>query len=298
MRSVAACAIRRTSPECTAIRARGHDLGADPDRPDPGTAPADVESALHGGKSPGGLDGGGIREAGADDVVFVAAAHLTEGRIKSLRSRRTTHDSRDAHPEGFGVRVCHRHSQHDGQRTWKIVGDTAGISLAEARQRAWAMLPQSEAALLLHPTGPVRGARRRGLSSVWAHMRAPHAQGRPGLLPRPDPALVQGTADRRDHAQRRPAVVCVPACNAGRGRTAGAGHLVHRGPGGRLWTPACRKQFISRPEPRSLTRPLQMVGEAVLRPEAAMILLLREGIDAIGPPFARETTNLNLVFAA
>ena len=91
---------------------------------------------------------------------------------------------------------------------------------------------------------------------------------------------------------------CVPACNAGRGRSAGAGHLVHRGPGGRLWTPACRKQFISRPEPRSLTRPLQMVGEAVLRPEAAMILLLREGIDAIGPPFARETTNLNLVFAA
>ena len=48
----------------------------------------------------------------------------------------------------------------------------------------------------------------------------------------------------------------------------------------------------------SLTRPFQMVGEAVLRPEAAMILLLREGIDAIGPPFARETTNLNLVFAA
>ena len=77
----------------------------------------------------------------------MAATHLTEGRIKALRPRKTTRVIRDASLRGFGVRIypsgCKRyflHTQHDGERIWKNVGDAAGISLAEARRCAQAML--------------------------------------------------------------------------------------------------------------------------------------------------------------
>ncbi len=77
----------------------------------------------------------------------MAATHLTEGRIKSLRPRKTAHDIRDANLKGFGVRVYPSgrtryfiHAQHDGQRIWKVVGDADEVSLVEARRRAQAML--------------------------------------------------------------------------------------------------------------------------------------------------------------
>ena len=75
------------------------------------------------------------------------ATHLTEGRIKALRPRKSTRDIRNATLKGFGVRVYPSgrscffiHTRHDGQRIWKVVGDAAGIILAEARRRAQAML--------------------------------------------------------------------------------------------------------------------------------------------------------------
>ena len=77
----------------------------------------------------------------------MAATHLTEGRVKALRPRKTTRDIRDANLKGFGVRVYPSgrkryfiHTQHDGQRIWEIVGDASGVSLAEARRSAQAML--------------------------------------------------------------------------------------------------------------------------------------------------------------
>ena len=77
----------------------------------------------------------------------MTVTHLTEGRIKALRPRSTARDIRDVKLKGFGVRVYPSgrkryfiHTQHDGQRIWKIVGDVAGIGLAEARQRAQTML--------------------------------------------------------------------------------------------------------------------------------------------------------------
>ena len=80
----------------------------------------------------------------------MAATHLTEGRVKALRPRRTARDIRDSKLKGFGVRVYPTglkryfiHAQHDGQRTWKIVGDATGINLVEARQRAQTMLAAS-----------------------------------------------------------------------------------------------------------------------------------------------------------
>ncbi len=65
----------------------------------------------------------------------MAAIHLTGARIKALRPRKTNRDIRDAGLKGFGVRVYPTgrkrffvHTQHQGQRIWKVIGDTSDIS--------------------------------------------------------------------------------------------------------------------------------------------------------------------------
>lgn len=77
----------------------------------------------------------------------MAASTLTGARIKALRSRKTAYDTRDTRLKGFGVRVYPTgrkrfivHTQHQGERIWKIVGDVAEISLIDARERARALL--------------------------------------------------------------------------------------------------------------------------------------------------------------
>ncbi len=72
---------------------------------------------------------------------------LTAARIEALRPRKTTRDIRDARLRGFGVRVMPTgrkrffiQCQHRGERVWKIVGDAATMSLAEARVAAAEML--------------------------------------------------------------------------------------------------------------------------------------------------------------
>ena len=68
---------------------------------------------------------------------------LSEARVKALRPRPSAYDIRDAKLRGFGVRVLPSggkrffiHTQHRGQRVWKIVGDAGAITVDEAR--AWA----------------------------------------------------------------------------------------------------------------------------------------------------------------
>ena len=68
---------------------------------------------------------------------------LTDARVKALRPRRTAYDIRDGKLKGFGVRVLPSgrkrffvHSQHRGDRVWKILGDTATMSVDEARSSA------------------------------------------------------------------------------------------------------------------------------------------------------------------
>ncbi|WP_424830725.1 tyrosine-type recombinase/integrase [Ruegeria sp.] len=68
---------------------------------------------------------------------------LTDARVRDLRAKKTTRNIRDTALAGFGVRVLPSgrkrfflHSQHDGQRIWKIVGDPADMTVAEARDRA------------------------------------------------------------------------------------------------------------------------------------------------------------------
>ena len=68
---------------------------------------------------------------------------LTDARVKALRPRKTAHDIRDGKLKGFGVRVLPSgrkrffvHSQHRGDRVWKILGDAATMSVDEARSSA------------------------------------------------------------------------------------------------------------------------------------------------------------------
>ncbi len=77
----------------------------------------------------------------------MVATNLTGARIKALRPRKVVRDIRDARLKGFGIRVYPTgrkcffvHTQHQGQRIWKVIGEASDISLAQARQRAQAML--------------------------------------------------------------------------------------------------------------------------------------------------------------
>ncbi len=77
----------------------------------------------------------------------MARIDFTDARVGALKPRKTARDVRDAKLRGFGVRVLPSggkryfiHRQHKGERVWKIVGDAAGMSVAEARSRATQML--------------------------------------------------------------------------------------------------------------------------------------------------------------
>ncbi|MDE0377859.1 MAG: tyrosine-type recombinase/integrase [Rhodospirillales bacterium] len=77
----------------------------------------------------------------------MAAARLTQRRVDALKPRRSAYDVRDRDLKGFGVRVLPSgarryfiHSQHDGRRVWKLVGQAEALNVDEARNRAMAML--------------------------------------------------------------------------------------------------------------------------------------------------------------
>ena len=72
---------------------------------------------------------------------------LTQSRVEALKPRRTPYDVRDSGLKGFGVRILPSgakrffiHSQHEGRRLWKTVGDAGGIGLDEARRQAVQLL--------------------------------------------------------------------------------------------------------------------------------------------------------------
>ena len=73
----------------------------------------------------------------------MATVRLDERRVRTLKSRKSAYDMRDRKLKGFGVRVMPSgakryfiHSQHDGRRIWKIIGEAGSISTDEARGRA------------------------------------------------------------------------------------------------------------------------------------------------------------------
>ena len=72
---------------------------------------------------------------------------LSQSRIEALEARKSPYDIRDAELTGFGVRVLPSggkrffvHSQHEGQRIWKTMGDAGSMDLDEARRRATELL--------------------------------------------------------------------------------------------------------------------------------------------------------------
>ena len=72
---------------------------------------------------------------------------LTDSRIEALKPRKSPYDVRDSELKGFGVRVLPSgskrffiHSQHDGRRVWKTVGEVGRIDLDEVRRRATDLL--------------------------------------------------------------------------------------------------------------------------------------------------------------
>jgi len=77
----------------------------------------------------------------------MSGTRLTDARVRDLRPKKTTGNVRDTFLAGFGVRILPGgqkrffiHVQHEGQRTWRIVGDPADMTVVEARERARGML--------------------------------------------------------------------------------------------------------------------------------------------------------------
>ena len=72
---------------------------------------------------------------------------LTDTKVRTLRPEKTTRNVRDATLAGFGVRILPSgrkryflQSQHEGRRTWRIVGDPDDMTVGEAQERARRML--------------------------------------------------------------------------------------------------------------------------------------------------------------
>ena len=77
----------------------------------------------------------------------MATLRLDQARVDALKPRRSAYDVRDRELKGFGVRVLSSgakryfvHSQHNGRRVWKMLGQAGSIGVDEARERARAML--------------------------------------------------------------------------------------------------------------------------------------------------------------
>ena len=72
---------------------------------------------------------------------------LSESCVETLEPRKSPYDVRDAELKGFGVRVLPSgarrffiHSQHEGRRVWKTIGDADCMEIDEARRRATELL--------------------------------------------------------------------------------------------------------------------------------------------------------------
>ena len=77
----------------------------------------------------------------------MATLRLNQRRVDALKPRKSAYDVRDCDLKGFGVRVLPSsakhyfvHTQHQGRRVWKIIGDAGAIGIDEARDQARTMV--------------------------------------------------------------------------------------------------------------------------------------------------------------
>ena len=154
----------------------------------------------------------------------MATVCLSERRIDALKPRKSAYDVRDRELKGFGVRVLTSgvrryfiHSQHNGRRFWKIVGQAGAIDLDEARSRARTLLAAIRNGSGDETTAPPDIVFETVAEEVFRRyapeLETVDPQRQPGLLQEPDPALVRGAPDRRHRRERRPAMVRLPLQN-------------------------------------------------------------------------------------
>ena len=79
----------------------------------------------------------------------MATLHLTQHRVDTLKPKRIIRDVRDTELKGFGIRIMPSgsrryfiHSQYEGRRIWKTLGDAGAVTVEQAREHARAMLAQ------------------------------------------------------------------------------------------------------------------------------------------------------------
>ena len=177
---------------------------------------------------------------------------LTDARVRALRPRKTVRDIRDSKLTGFGVRVqpsgARRffvHSQHRGERVWKIVGDAVTTNVGEARSCAEAML----VAIKRGEDAPRRPKETlfetvaetvfQSYARVW---KAWTMTVNRGYLEETASAPLRGASGRRHRQAGLQELVRLPARHAGGGRPVPAGALRHHAGSGMDGPPAGRIQ--------------------------------------------------------
>ena len=172
----------------------------------------------------------------------MARTALTDACIGALRPRKIAYDIRDGKLGGFGVRVLPSgrkrffvHSQHRGDRVWKILGDAATMSVDEARSSAVRTLaairrgedpPRDPAETLFEAVAETVFERYRRLWKPGT-LDVNRCYLKNQILPR-----FQGQTSRRHRPPGRPGLVRLAARDPGRRRPLNAGALRHLEGGG------------------------------------------------------------------
>ena len=181
---------------------------------------------------------------------------LSESRIEALEPRKSAYDVRDADLKGFGIRVLSSgskrffvHSQHEGQRIWKTVGDAGSTGLDEARRRATALLAaiRRDEEATASPEEKIFEAVAEEVFDGYGRYWKPRTRKvNRGYLRNQILTMVRRAEHRRNHAAGRAAMVRIPARDAGGGGPVRADSVRHHAPGRDLWLPAGRQQSLHR----------------------------------------------------
>ena len=149
---------------------------------------------------------------------IMSTIRLTDAKVRVLRPKKETRNVRDSVLAGFGVRIlpsCRKrlfvHSQHERRRTWRIVGDPADMTVAEARESARGILAAMRAG--------VRFRTRRRCSRPWRKPRSDGTAGtgsqahsrRTGTISGSRSCLGSGDGRSR-RARRRTCGIGLPRC--------------------------------------------------------------------------------------
>ena len=178
---------------------------------------------------------------------------LTQRRVDALPRRRAVRDVRDTELKGYGVRVMPSgakryfiHSQHQGRRVWKIVGDAGTMTEAEARARARSMLAALRDGRGADAEAPGEAPFETVAEEVftrYARRWKPRTlQVNRNLPSKADPAFLQRTSHRSDNRKGRARLVSLAPRDTCGGEPLGADPVRHHAAGGSLGLPPREQQ--------------------------------------------------------